>query len=37
MAFPPERLKPCAPDVHAVVRLEEALPPEHPGGDRLWR
>jgi transposase len=26
----PERFKPYAPDVHAVVRLEEALPPEHP-------
>lgn len=30
MAIPPERFKPYAPDVHAVVRLEEALPPEHP-------
>jgi transposase len=30
MAFPPERFKPYAPDVHTVVRLEEALPPEHP-------
>jgi transposase len=27
---PPKRCKPYAPDVHAVVRLEEALPPEHP-------
>lgn len=26
----PERFKPYAPDVQAVVRLEEALPPEHP-------
>src|ERR687885_904122 len=26
----PDRFKPYAPDVHAVVRLEEALPPEHP-------
>src|SRR3954466_9074117 len=25
-----ERCKPYAPDVQAVVRLEEALPPEHP-------
>src|SRR5829696_2781246 len=25
-----ERFKPYAPDVEAVVRLEEALPPEHP-------
>jgi len=25
-----ERFKPYAPDVGAVVRLEEALPPEHP-------
>jgi transposase len=25
-----DRFKPYAPDVHAVVRLEEALPPEHP-------
>src|SRR5215211_8086169 len=25
-----ERFKPYAPDVHAVVRLEEALPPDHP-------
>jgi transposase len=24
------RFKPYAPDVHAVVRLEEALPPDHP-------
>ena len=28
--IPPERFKPYAPDVQAVVRLEEALPPEHP-------
>src|ERR671915_2653195 len=27
---PSERFKPYAPDVQAVVRLEEALPPEHP-------
>jgi transposase len=27
---PAERSKPYAPDVHAVVRLEEALPPDHP-------
>ena len=26
----PDRFKPYAPDVHAVVRLEEALPAEHP-------
>jgi hypothetical protein len=25
-----ERFKAYAPDVQAVVRLEEALPPEHP-------
>lgn len=25
-----DRFKPYAPDVHAVVRLEEALPPDHP-------
>src|SRR4051794_25517198 len=25
-----DRFKPYAPDVQAVVRLEEALPPEHP-------
>ncbi len=25
-----DRFKPYAPDVRAVVRLEEALPPEHP-------
>ena len=25
-----ERFKPYAPDVHTVVRLEDALPPEHP-------
>src|SRR5918999_654279 len=28
--LPADRFKPYAPDVHAVVRLEEALPPEHP-------
>lgn len=27
---PVERFKPYAPDVHAVVRLDEALPPDHP-------
>src|ERR671934_2541397 len=27
---PAERFKPYAPDVHATVRLAEALPPEHP-------
>src|ERR1041384_6837481 len=27
---PPGRFKPYAPDVSAVVRLDEALPPEHP-------
>jgi transposase len=27
---PTDRFKPYAPDVHAVVRLEEALPPDHP-------
>ena len=27
---PTDRFKPYAPDVQAVVRLEEALPPEHP-------
>jgi transposase len=27
---PADRFKPYAPDVGAVVRLEEALPPEHP-------
>src|SRR5882724_5302196 len=27
---PSDRFKPYAPDVQAVVRLEEALPPEHP-------
>lgn len=27
---PAERFKPYAPDVHAVVRLDEALPPDHP-------
>src|SRR5258706_12448496 len=26
----PDRFKPYAPDVRAVVRLEDALPPEHP-------
>jgi transposase len=28
--IPPDRFKPYAPDAHAVVRLGEALPPEHP-------
>lgn len=28
--FPPDRFKPYAPDVQTVIRLEEALPPEHP-------
>src|SRR5215210_6636094 len=28
--MPAERFKPYAPDVHAVVRLDEALPPDHP-------
>jgi transposase len=28
--LPVDRFKPYAPDVRAVVRLEEALPPEHP-------
>src|SRR5688500_838556 len=28
--LPAERFKPYAPDVHAVVRLEEALPSDHP-------
>ena len=28
--MPAERFKPYVPDVHAVVRLEEALPPDHP-------
>jgi len=28
--MPAKRFKPYAPDVHAVVRLEEALPPDHP-------
>jgi transposase len=28
--LPAERFKPYAPDVQAVVRLDEALPPEHP-------
>ncbi len=27
---PSDRFKPYAPDVHAVVRLDEALPPDHP-------
>jgi transposase len=27
---PADRFKPYAPDVHAVVRLDEALPPDHP-------
>jgi transposase len=27
---PAERFKPYAPDVQAVVRLDEALPPDHP-------
>jgi transposase len=27
---PAERFKPYAPDVHAVVRLDDALPPDHP-------
>src|SRR3954469_22860718 len=27
---PTDRFKPYAPDVQAVVRLDEALPPEHP-------
>ena len=26
----PDRFKPYLPDVQAVVRLEDALPPEHP-------
>ena len=26
----PNRFKPYAPDVHAVVRLDVALPPNHP-------
>jgi transposase len=30
MLPPPEHFKPYAPDVHAVVDLEAALPPEHP-------
>src|SRR5438874_5109704 len=30
MLPPPEHFKPYAPDVHAVVHLEAALPPEHP-------
>jgi transposase len=28
--MPSERFKPYAPDVQAVVRLDEALPPDHP-------
>ena len=28
--MPAERVKPYAPDMHAVVRLAEALPPDHP-------
>ncbi|MGI8558742.1 MAG: IS1182 family transposase [Solirubrobacteraceae bacterium] len=28
--MPTERFKPYAPNVHAVVRLDEALPPDHP-------
>ncbi len=28
--MPAERFKPYAPNVHAVVRLDEALPPDHP-------
>ncbi len=28
--MPAERFKPYAPDVRAVVRLDEALPPDHP-------
>jgi transposase len=28
--MPADRFKPYAPDVHAVVRLDEALPPDHP-------
>jgi transposase len=27
---PADRFKPYVPDVHAVVRLDEALPPDHP-------
>jgi transposase len=30
MLPPPEHFKPYAPDVHSVVHLAEALPPEHP-------
>jgi transposase len=30
MLPPPEHFKPYAPDMHAVVHLAEALPPEHP-------
>src|ERR671927_1078080 len=30
MLPPPEHFKPYVPDVHAVVHLEAALPPEHP-------
>ncbi len=29
-SIPPEHFKPYAPDVHAVVRLDVALPPDHP-------
>src|SRR5829696_7511401 len=28
--MPAERFKPYAPNIRAVVRLEEALPPDHP-------
>src|SRR4051812_12760320 len=28
--MPAERFKPYVPDRHAVVRLDEALPPDHP-------
>ena len=28
---PADRFEPHEPDVQAVVRLEEALPPDHPG------
>ena len=28
--MPADRCKPYAPDVHAVVRLDQALPPDHP-------
>lgn len=30
MVYPPEHFKPYAPDVAAVLRLDEALPPDHP-------